>query len=293
MNQTPFQGSRILSILILFTASAIGVIAFLRPFFHPPVQQTVGVEAHSGDAAWLFLVLTGMALTAIVLDLTWGKMNSQTTAILGVLAALGAALRLIPGPGGFSAVFFLPLVGGYVYGADFGFLLGTFTLAASALVTGGVGPWLPYQMLTTGWVAALAGLWGSLAHRLAWKRYPPSRTELVLLALWGGVLGLLYGAVMNLWFWPFVFQPHQAEMYWQPGLSWKTTLLRYALFYLTTSLWWDLGRGMGNFLLILALGRPVIRALERMKRRITWTVVELGISPTPAAGHIPTQGESS
>lgn len=267
--------SSFLSGLILVTASGIGILAFLRPFFRPPVQQRVSVNAHGEDAMWLFLLITGLALAAVLLDLTWGHGSSQTTALLGVLAAIGAALRLVPGPGGFSALFLLPILAGYVYGARFGFLLGALTLAASALITGGVGPWLPYQMLTTGWVAALAGLWGGMLRRLGRRRYPPTRGEVLVLALWGGFLGLFYGAVMNLWFWPFVFQPQQAEMYWQPGLGWRTTLARYALFYVTTSLWWDVGRGVGNALLILTVGRPVLRALERMRRRTEWAIVHL------------------
>ncbi|NPA91661.1 MAG: ECF transporter S component [Chloroflexi bacterium] len=257
----------VLSTFIVLTASAIGGVAFLYPFFRPPVQQTVSFNAHGEDALYLFLLITLSGLGAVLADLTWGRMSSQRTAVLGVLAALGAALRLIPGPGGFSALFFLPILAGYVYGPGFGFLLGTFTLIASALVTGGIGPWLPYQMLAAAWVGALAGVWGYVVRGLQGVRYPPSRWEVVGLAVWGGVLGLFYGAVMNLWFWPYVFQPQHAHMYWQPGLSWKETLLRYGVFYLTTSLWWDMGRAAGNFLLILTVGRPVLRALYRFHAR--------------------------
>ena len=88
-------------------------------------------------------------------------LNSKSVALLGVLCAINAALRLVsnffPMPGGFSLVFVLIILVGYVYGARMGFLMGTFSLLASALVTGGVGPWLPFQMIASAWVGMTAG----------------------------------------------------------------------------------------------------------------------------------------
>ena len=79
--------------------------------------------------------------------------------MLGVLSAIGAALRpLGAGMAGIETVFFLLVLAGRVYGPGFGFVLGTTTLFASALLTGGVGPWLPFQMLAAAWVGLGAGL---------------------------------------------------------------------------------------------------------------------------------------
>ena len=79
--------------------------------------------------------------------------------MLGVLTAIGAALRpLGAGVAGIETVFFLLVLAGRVYGPGFGFVLGTTTMFASALLTGGVGPWLPFQMLASGWVGLGAGL---------------------------------------------------------------------------------------------------------------------------------------
>ena len=267
--------SRVLSGLILLAASAIGVAAFLWPFFYPPAQSTTSFNAHGQDAPLVFLLLLVFGLGAVVLNLTLGQMRSQTVAVMGVLAALGASLRLVPGPGGFSALFLMPILAGYVYGPGFGFLLGAFTLAVSALIVGGFGPWLPYQMFATGWIGALAGLWGELGRALGWSRPVPSRKEVIFLAVWGGLLGLVYGAVMNLWFWPFVFQPRQADMYWQPGMALKEVITRYALFYVTTSLWWDAGRAAGNMVLILVVGRPLLRSLYRFRARTHLAILQV------------------
>ena len=50
------------------------------------------------------------------------------------------------------------VLSGRVLGPGFGFVLGSVTMFASALLTGGVGPWMPFQMLAMGWFAMGAGL---------------------------------------------------------------------------------------------------------------------------------------
>ncbi|NOX61147.1 MAG: ECF transporter S component [Chloroflexi bacterium] len=250
--------------LILALASLLGAVAFLSPFFTAPEQSAMNSMAHSQDALLVLVLVSLLALAAVVTNLQAGRMSSKTLAVLGALAAVGAVLRLVPGPGGFSAVFFLPILAGYAFGVQFGFLAGLTTLLVSALLTGGVGPWLPYQMFAAGWSAAVAGLLPHMPRR--------PRREIWLLAAAGFVLGLFYGLVMNLWFWPFVFQPQQAEMYWRPGVSVWETLRRYALFYALTSLAWDIWRGLGNAALILLFGAPVLRLLRRYERRFHFAV---------------------
>jgi energy-coupling factor transport system substrate-specific component len=245
---------------ILVLASLLGVAAFLAPFWGAPPQQSgMAATAHGQDALLMLTLLSLMAMAAIVAGLQSDEINAKTLAVLGALAAVGAMMRFIPGPGGFSGIFFLPIMAGYAFGAQFGFLAGLITLLASAFLTGGVGPWLPYQMFAAGWTGALPGLLPR------WRT--GTRSEVVLLALVGLLLGFFYGLVMNLWFWPFVFQPEQASLYWQPGQSWLATIKAYALFYLFTSAWWDLGRGVGNAAFILIFGAPVLRLLRRYQQR--------------------------
>ncbi len=261
--------SRWVSFLIVGTASAVGVLAFLLPFLNPPAEQRAGpVVAHAQEAPFLFVALMVFTLGGIFADLNLRRVSVLSVAVLGVLAAVGAALRVVPGPGGFSALFLVPILGGYVYGAYFGFMVGVLTMAVSALVTAGVGPWLPFQMFASGWVGLLAGAWAHLWGKSPAPSWRPSRGEVIGLAVWGAVLGLFYGAVMNLWFWPFVFQAQQPELYWSPGLGWRETLARYAAFYLATSLWWDMGRALGNAALILTVGPSAIRALRRFQARM-------------------------
>ncbi len=251
----------VLNGIVLLLASALGVVAFLSPFFAPRGTQADdgGVLSHAADAPLFLVLLIIVCLGAVLVNLSAGTMNARTVAILGVLTAFSAALRALPGPGGFNAIFFIPLLAGYVYGATFGFLLGALAILVSALLGGGVGPWLPFQMFTTGWV----GMLGAVLPRFPGKPL----LEVALLAGWGMILGLLFGFIMNIWFWPFVMSPQQSELYWQPGLGPWATLQRYLVFYLATSLVWDLWRAAGNALLILFFGIPVLRILRRFQLR--------------------------
>jgi len=193
--------------------------------------------------------------------------NAKLVALLGILTAMNAALRFaevaIPGPGGFSPIFFLIIVTGYVYGGRFGFLLGALTLLVSALITGGVGPWLPYQMLVAGWVGLSSPLLRPLTRCL---HIEGRRPEVALLALFGLGWGLLYGALLNLSSWTFIVGPG-APM----PATLRETIRLYGAFYVTTSLVWDLARGLGNVALALAFGAPTLRVLRRFHKRFSYT----------------------
>ena len=251
---------RSLSALILALATLLGGVAFLYPFFLPQRSPSAhGFMAHSTDAPVTFLILLLLCLVVIIANLETRQMDSKVVAVLGILVAINAALRLIPGPAGFTAMLFLPILCGYAYGADFGFLLGALSLLVSAIITGGMGPWLPYQMFSAGWMG-MASAWLPQLRRFG-------RAEVLMLALWGAALGLLFGAIMNLWFWPYLMDLGPSSTQWQPGSGLWATLGRYAAFYLATSLWWDIGRALGNLLLILLFGAPILQLLRRFQRR--------------------------
>jgi energy-coupling factor transport system substrate-specific component len=254
----------VLNAAILAVASLIGLGSFLYPFLLPERAPAAGAMAHANDAPLIFVALVLLCLGAVLSSLSAGSMNAKLVAVLGILTAANAVLRGIPGPGGFTLVFVLPILCGYVYGPTFGFLLGVFSLAVSAFIGFGIGPWLPYQMFSAGWVGMLSG-WLP-----RFRRHP--RAEVVMLALWGMLLGLAFGALMNVWFWPYVLSSTQSQMYWEPSLGFLETLRRYLLFYGVTSLWWDLVRAAGNLLLLLIFGVPVLRLLRRFQQRFFFQV---------------------
>jgi energy-coupling factor transport system substrate-specific component len=145
---------------------------------------------------------------------------------------------------------------GRVFGRGFGFVLGAVTIAASALITGGIGPWLPFQMFGAAWMGFGAGC------------LPPlrGRAELAMLAGYAAVSAILYGTLLNLWFWPFGAGTSTSFSF-SPGAGALTNLHSFILFDLTTSLGFDITRAVTNAVLVMLLGRPVMAALRRASRR--------------------------
>jgi energy-coupling factor transport system substrate-specific component len=269
------RARRHLGWLTTLLASLIGLAAFFYPFFLSELPPASGL-AHATDSPLLLSTLGALSLLALILE-TQGGAASETkqVALLGVLVGLNAVLGFLetalPGPGGFSPVFFLIILGGYVYGGRFGFLLGGLTMFVAALVTGGVGPWLPFRMLAGGWIGLTAP---AVARVVAWMRARDTRWEIIALAIFGSVWSLLFGALMNLWFWPFVGGSAAASgsSYWESGLSAAEGFGRFMTFYVATSLVWDLARLGGTAGMLLLFGRPTLRALRRFASRFTFTV---------------------
>lgn len=243
-----------------------GVVAFAYPFFLG-AARTVETRAHASDAPILFSLFGAMLIAVAIADLRAGRTDARRLAALGVLTGVNAMLRLPGAIGGGSLMFVLPVLAGYAFGARFGFLLGASSFAASAAITGGIGPWLPFQMWALGWIGGGAGLLRP-ALRRARGRIP----ELVALMAYGWVAGLAFGALTNLWFWPF--QQGASSLAWAPGMGAWEALRRYWRFYIVTSLAWDSSRAVLNAALIAALGRPIVRLFERFRLRmeVTWRV---------------------
>lgn len=259
MTSTDLVPLRWRSGLTLAAASALGLVAFLWPFFIAPGAALD--SSHSGDAPFLFVAILPLLAAIVLAELTSGGMDAKAVAMLGMLAAVGGALRALgPGTAGLEPSFAVIILGGRVFGRGFGFVLGATTMLTGALITGGVGPWLPFQMMAAGWVGFLAGC------------LPPARgrLELVVLAGYATVAGLGYGLVMNIWFWPFA--SYGPEVSYVAGDSLAANLRRYGVFYLTTSLLWDLGRSLLSLLVVLLAGRSLLRALRRAARRAAFDV---------------------
>lgn len=247
--------------VVLSLVTMIGVAAFGWPLLADPSSAAV---AHSSDAPWLFALLLPLVLAVVFAQVADGGLDAKGIAMLGVLAAIGTALRpLGTGIAGFEPIFIVLALGGRAMGKGFGFALGSITLFSSAVLTGGVGPWLPFQMMAAGWFGFGAGC---LPSRLR------GRSEVIALAIYGAAGALVYGLLLNLSFWPWV-NGLASQVSFLPGAPLLENLQRWIAFDIATSLGFDIPRAFFTAVLILLIGRPVLHALRRATRRAAFGAV--------------------
>lgn len=245
--------------IVLGLVSAVGLVAFVWPFIVAPDSGL----AHSTDGPWLFVALVPLLLMVMAAEVSEGGLDAKAVAMLGVLAAVGAGLRVLgAGMAPLEPLFFLLVVAGRAFGPTFGFVFGNLALVAGALVTGGVGPWLPFQMLGAGWVALGAGLLPAVR---------PS-AERWLLAGYGAVSALLYGLLLDLWFWPFLATAAGGtELAYSADAALGDNLSRFFVFHLITGLGWDIPRALLTAGLCLLAAPAVLTGLRRAARRAAFT----------------------
>ncbi len=255
-------GSR--SAVVLTLASLAGLMMFAWPLL---VRVEPGSTQHGTDAPFVFVGILPILIIVVLAELSEGGMDAKALAMLGVLSAVNAALRpLGAGTAGIETVFFVLVLAGRVFGPGFGFVLGCTSMFASALLTAGIGPWLPFQMLGSAWIGMGAGL---LPRRVTGK------AELAMLAAYGVVVAYLFGFLMNLWFWPFItgaeVSYYPGQISYVPGAPIWDNLHRFVVFtVLTSTAGWDTGRAITNLVAILVVGPAVLATLRRASRKASY-----------------------
>ena len=248
---------------MLTVASLAGLMMLCWPLL---LQAQPGQRV---EPPFIFLALLPLIIVVVLAEMSEGGMDSRVLAVLGVLSAINALMRgLGAGTAGIELVFFLLILGGRVFGAGFGFVLGATSLFASALLTAGVGPWLPFQMICAAWVGMFAGM---LPRR--WFGRPiAGRGEIALLAAYAVVASYAYGLLMNLSSWPFslgvVVPGHEGSLSYVAGAPLLENLHRFGVYTLLTSTGgWDTGRAITTAIAIVVLGPAILTTLRRAARR--------------------------
>ena len=242
------------STFAILATSLVGVVAFGWPLIAAPESTAI---AHASDAPWIFAIVIPLLLAVVLAQFTDRGMDAKAIALLGVLSAVVSALRpLGGGTAGLEPIWVILVLGGRALGPGFGFARGAVSLFSSALLTGGVGPWLPFQMLGAAWVGLGAGLLPQVR----------GKAELGLLALYGAVASFAYGLLLNLWFWPFTAGLPDAIAF-VPGAPIGENLFAWLRFTVLTSLGYDIPRAILTVTLILIAGPVVLTALRRVSRK--------------------------
>lgn len=227
--------------------------------FSWPLLISAPAQNEAALAQAVFIALMPMILVLALIEVSSGGIDSRQLALLGVLIALNACIRLLgAGTAGIETSFFLIIIGAYVFGAGFGFILGTCSLLVSALLTGGVGPWLPFQMMAAG----LVGIGAGYLPRLRDKKL-----KLTLLVSYGIIASFIYGALMTLWNWPFLAGVG-TDISYVAGAGLLENLTRFIEYeILTGGLLWDAGRALTTSVLIALTGTALLTTLNRAASR--------------------------
>jgi len=236
---------------VLTLASLISAAGFLWPFFY---------NGQSLPRTQLFFwAALSVAFFLVIIQISNSALDAKSVALLGVLSALIAALRpLGAGAVGIEPMWFILILSARVFGPSFGFILGLTSMFVSALLTGGVGPWLGYQVFAAAWIGMAAGMLPGKKLR--------GRRELFLLIAFGIIASELFGILMDLQFWPWALGADTQLSYLANGAI-SENLSRFITFHFATAMAWDIPRAVFTTILLVFSGKAVLSALRRTKTR--------------------------
>lgn len=236
---------------MLIGVNALGFLAFAWPFL---LGDRFGDASRFVPYAWALVLPAVLLVSAQVL--LERQRDIRHVTLMATLIALGAAVRpLGAGVAGLEPLWAVILLSGRALGARAGFLIGSLTMLTSAAITGGVGPWLPYQMMVGAWVGAMPAVLPRLR----------GRAEVVLMVCIGAISGILTGALLNLWFWPLAIGLTPDISFIADAGPWVNLghWLRYGVL---TSFGFDIPRGVLTAVL-LGLSTPTLLPILRRATR--------------------------
>lgn len=161
--------------------------------------------------------------------------------LIAIMVALSVAGRMLFAPlQHFKPVTALVIITAMCFGSEAGFLTGALSAVLSNFYFG-QGPWTPFQMFSWGMIGFFSGLLAPLLRR--------SR---IALCIWGGIGGVLYSFLMDIW-----------TVLWADGYF---NLPRYfaaiASAVPVTAVY-----VVSNILFLLVLAKPIGKLLARMKTK--------------------------
>ena len=188
---------------------------------------------------------------------------SRRIALLAVLAAVNSLVRLMgAGVAGVETAFALVIIGGFVFGSGFGFSLGALSILASAILSGGIGPWLPFQLIATGLIGFGAGL---LPKHSSWT------LRLSTLCVYAVITSYLYGAFLTFWTWPLLVGSNTSISF-SASEGWLENLWKFIQFEAVSGgLLWDTGRAITTVALIWLSGKALMTTLNRAATRANYS----------------------
>ena len=241
------------------------VITILLLMVAIPAVVIVGTFLFRGKQ-YAFPVIAVAVLSCIPLFYAFERKESKAgeLAVVAVLIALSALGRfLFAWLPGFKPVAAIVVIAGIWLGKEPGFVVGSL----SALVSNfyfGQGPWTPFQMFAWGFIGFLAGILRK-----------PLRKNLVFLAIYGAIAGLLYSLLMDVWTVLWADGTFNPGRYFAVVATSAVVMIEYAV---------------SNVIFLLILARPIGRKLERIRTKYG-LFLEKGEDPRAGSGNDPAEPE--
>ena len=250
--------------LLLIPLSVLGLIAFTWPLYLPESNFFI---LRIENAKWLATIILPIAILIFVLDINHGSLDAKSVALLGVFAALICALRLLgAGAIGIEPIWFLLILIGRVFGPNFGFTLGITSIFVSGLISGGVGPWLAFQMIAAGWIGMIAGF---IPRKISGKK------EVAILCVYAAIASMVFGILMDLQLWPWLIGA-DSQLAFVPSDTVSANLHRFFIFHFATSMAWDIPRAIFTITLIMTTAKPILTTLKRAEIKLGLKTTEHG-----------------
>jgi energy-coupling factor transport system substrate-specific component len=257
-------GGKVRSAALIALASSLGFVALAWPLI--ATEESIRTW-NSLSAPLLSAALLPFTIGLIISDVVSARFNTKTLALVGILTAIAVAVRpLGAGVAGIEPIWLIIIISGRVLGSSIGFVIGSTSIIASAFITGGVGPWLPYQMMLAAWMGMGAG----------WLPKVRGKSEIWLVATYGAVVAFIFGWMMNLWFWPTAIGL-QSNISFEVTDSLAERVEAWIRFSLATSLGFDIPRALFTAALLVIGTRPLSAALRRATRKV---VIDATAEPT-------------
>lgn len=222
-------------------------ICFLMIFLGTPISIWIGKYVFADRMYYVIstMILFGAMLAfAIRYEMLRPRLREiMLVVVLVVIATAGRAIFfMLPH---FKPVAAIVIISGAALQAETGFLIGAMTAFVSNFFYG-QGPWTPWQMLAFGMLGFFSGIFFS------GKRNELKHNKMVL-SVFGGVVTLfIYGMIMD---------TATAIMVMEKP-AWRMILPYYV-----SGFWFNVIHAVSTIIFLLALGEPMFKRLDRIKRR--------------------------
>ncbi len=214
-----------------------------------PVVMGVALLSGAANAALLMMVVVTLVLALFFLGYEHGRPALRQIMPTLVLAALGAAGRILFAPiPDFKPLSAIAIIAGATLGPRNGFMVGALAAFTSNFFFG-QGLWSPWQMYAWGVVGYMGG---ALARAGALEDRATDRPRVWALALMGLASGALYGLIINAY----------GVLGFVRPLTWAG-----ALAYVAASLPFDAMHGVATALFLMVLYGPWTRRIGRVVRK--------------------------